>query len=251
MNKQRGIGMGHRGSSKLLSSVFISSLFYLLFIFSGARNSYAVDWSGKIGVGPMFEARQQGILLFLLPEPETGETIFAPLPGVALPGVGGGASAVIGLAKMFRLGVELSFLSLSSSYKQGNAELTLSGSGFGVSLSGLLDVISKEGGVLYLILAGGYSSISTEMEGKVFGVSAKVEGPGVSGISVGLGAGVEAFVLNSVGIALQGFILNFFSGTVEERVPTEEGGSVTVSADTSAFNFGLFPSIRLSARIYF
>jgi len=239
MNKKKGIGIRRSGSFKLLSSALISSLFYLLFIFSGVRNSYAVDWSGKVGLGLTFQAGSAVTLLGYTP--------------VALSSVGGGASAIIGLAKMFRLEVELSFLSLSYSGKSGNTQLTLSGSGFGVSLSGLLDAISKDGGVLYLILSGGYStSLSTEkIERKEARVSAKAEGPSASGINVGLGAGVEAFVLNSVGIALDGFILNFSSGTVKQTSTNQKGESVTESVDASALNFGLFPSIRLSARIYF
>lgn len=202
------------------------------------RNSYAVDWSGKIGVGPTFEV--VNVISFLSLSDDT-PVVLAVVGG----GVRGGSSVIIGLAKMFRLGVGLSFssfLSLSPSNELGNVELTLRGFGFGVSLSGLLDIIAKDGGVLYLILSGGYSSASTEGE-------EKIKGPSVS--DIGLGLGVEAFVLNSVGIAPDGLILDFFSGTVKQTVPTEEGGSVTVSTDTSAFNFGIFPSIRLSARIYF
>lgn len=207
-------------------------------MFGFTSQAWAVDWSGKLGVGGFAESKRT----------------ISPIDGdfIELPSVGGGISFNYGVMEKLRLGLDFSFAGSQITYKE-KFESTPSIFGFFAGAHGLFDIISKEGGSLYGLLRVGYGRTSSEIEYKAEKETKTEKGPTLSELAVALGAGFEALVAESVGIAFEGSVFSLGFGSVKEEVREgeEEEKKVTTTVDITSIGYALFPSFRILARIYF
>lgn len=185
----------------------------------------AVDWSKKVGVGVFTETEKTSL------------------------GFSGshGISINYGIAERIRIGLDLGVFSSTVQIGTGESKSSISLFSWSIGGHGAIDILSKEGGSLYGLFRLGYGRVSSKIESPLGeGVTEMQEGPGASGFSIGAGIGVEAFVAQSVGVALEGLFFNFSSGSLE----VSENGK-TIKIDVSGTGFFIFPSARLVVRYYF
>lgn len=195
----------------------------------------AIDWSGKVGIGPSFGFSRSVIL--------SGEGLKDASE------FGAGFSINYGITKPVRIGLGIQIKRLGSSLKVLETELNASSFELGAGTFLTIDVISEESSCIYLDLNGGYGYSMLKAQVVAEGVGEETEITG-SGLSLGLGIGFETLISNNFGIAFGLGLLEFMTGSA--KVPTEKegGGTIFIEGDINKTNLGIFPSFSISGKLY-
>lgn len=201
-----------------------------------AYEAKAIDWSGKVGIGPSFGFSEGVILLPTGLQRESGSSA--------------GFSINYGIANPVRIGIGTGVKRLSSSLEILGNELNASSFELGIDGFLTFDFISKESSCIYLFVGVGYNFLMLTGEVIAEGVGTEIETTG-SGLGLGTGIGFETLISNNFGIAFELGLLNFSTGNIEAPIRSEEGENTFIKSDINQTNFGISPSFSISGRIYF